>query len=109
MIDLRSTINLTKLFEDRKSNEENLNIINIQNENINNSKTFIPKDKDNDIIEDDEFNINRVRKHKKSYIFNNILKIKILKCPRLLEEQWIFEKILLDYNIIDFTSKQKIK
>ena len=108
MINLRSKINLKKN-EDIKKNEENKNIINIKNENISNSKTFNPKEKDNDILEEDEDDINRVRIHKKSFIFHNILKMKILKCPRLLEEQWIYEKILLDYNIIDFTSKQNIK
>ena len=107
MIVLKSTINLKKN-EDIKIKEENINIINIKNENINNSKTFNPKEKDNDILEEED-DINRVRIHKKSFIFHNILKMKILKCPRLLEEQWIYEKILLDYNIIDFTSKQNIK
>ena len=34
------------------------------------------------------------------------IKIRDIKCPRLLEEQWKYEKILLDYNIIDFTSKK---
>ena len=111
MIDLGSKINLKKLFEDIKKKEENINNINniINKENINNSKTFTPKEKENDDILEEDDDINRVRIHKKSYIFNNILKMKILKCPRMLEEQWKYEKILLDYNIIDFTSKQNIK
>ena len=111
MIDLGSKINLKKLFEDIKKKEENINNINniINKENINNSKTFNPKEKENDDILEEDDDINRVRIHKKSYIFNNILKMKILKCPRMLEEQWKYEKILLDYNIIDFTSKQNIK
>ena len=111
MIVLRSTINLKKLEDIKRSEEKinNINNINIKNDNIINSKTFNPKEKDNDILEEDEDDINRVRIHKKSFIFHNILKMKILKCPRLLEEQWIYEKILLDYNIIDFTSKQNIK
>ena len=111
MIDLGSKINLKKLFEDIKRKEENINNINniINKENINNSKTFNPKEKENDDILEEDDDINRVRIHKKSYIFNNILKMKILKCPRMLEEQWKYEKILLDYNIIDFTSKQNIK
>ena len=111
MIVLRSTINLKKLEDIKRSEEKinNINNINIKNDNIINSKTFNPKEKvndnddDDDILEEDD---NRIRVHKKSYIFNNLLKIKILKCPRLLEEQWIYEKILLDYNIIDFTSKK---
>ena len=111
MIDLGSKINLKKLFEDIIKKEENINNINniINKENINNSKTFTPKEKENDDILEKDDDINRVRINKKSYIFNNILKMKILKCPRMLEEQWKYEKILLDYNIIDFTSKQNIK
>ena len=103
MIDPSTKINLKQFLE-----EENLNIINIEKESEKNiiiSKTYNSKSKnnDNDLLEDDDFK--KVQVHKKSYIFNNILKLKILKCPRLLEEQWKYEKILLDYNIIDFTSK----
>ena len=61
------------------------------------------KNDEND--ENDEFSEGQ-RPHKKSFIFNNLLKIRDIKCPRLLEEQWKYEKILLDYNIIDFTSKK---
>ena len=73
------------------------------------SKTLAPKETNNDNIlgeEDDDLIINRG--HKNSYIFNNLLKLKMIKCPRLLEDQWKYEKILLDYNIIDFTSKNNI-
>ena len=38
--------------------------------------------------------------------FNDIIKLKREKSPIILKEQWKFEKILLDYNIIDFTCKQ---
>ena len=76
------------------------------------AKTF-NKDKNNEKKElldgDDEDEDEDMRKapiHKKSFIFNSILKLKSIKCPRLLEEQWIYEKILLDYNIIDFTCKK---
>lgn len=106
---LRSNIFLSNIIEEAKKKEENINIINLEDENENkiiiNSKTFNAKNNNNGEIEDNDFN--RVQLvHKKSYIFNNILKLKLLKCPRLLEEQWIYEKILLDYNIIDFTSKK---
>ena len=93
-----------------------INYNNEQNSNkkikqiINNSKTFQTKQiNNNNVDEEEEDNeISPVLHHKKSYIFNNLLKLKTIKCPRLLEEQWIFEKILLDYNIIDFTSKNNI-
>ena len=40
------------------------------------------------------------------YIFKSIIKIrKETSRPQLLDEQWYYEKILLDYNIIDFTCK----
>jgi hypothetical protein len=68
---------------------------------------FSFKDIKSDNLRNDEDELEeRFPVHKKSYIFKNILKIKQLKCPRLLEEQWKYEKILLDYNIIDFTSKK---
>ncbi len=44
----------------------------------------------------------------KSDVFGDIINLKNEKSPKLLEEQWKYEKILLDYNIIDFTSKSKI-
>ena len=46
------------------------------------------------------------RPHKKSFIFKSVINIGRLNCPRPLEDQWNYEKILLDYNIIDFTSKK---
>lgn len=40
------------------------------------------------------------------YIFNNIIKIKTEKSSqKLLDEQWKHQKILLDYNLLDFTCK----
>ena len=44
-----------------------------------------------------------------SYMFNTIIKLRKEKSrPQLLDEQWKYEKILLDYNIIDFTCKKII-
>lgn len=44
-----------------------------------------------------------------SFLFKSIIDLKKGKSrPKLLDEQWQYEKILLDYNIIDFTCK-KIK
>ena len=116
MIDLSTNINLKNISEDIQNNNkgENINKINIEMEKeknpMKNSKTFNSNNRNNnnvlDADDDDDFRGPMV--HKKSYIFNNILKLKMTKCPRLLEEQWKYEKILLDYNIIDFTSKQII-
>ena len=40
------------------------------------------------------------------YLFKSIIKIrKETSRPQLLDEQWYYEKILLDYNTIDFTCK----
>ena len=44
-----------------------------------------------------------------TYMFNTIIKLRKEKSrPQLLDEQWKYEKILLDYNIIDFTCKKII-
>ena len=111
MIDLSTKINLKNIFDEENNDDKNINKINIEKENkkIGNSKTFnaSEKNKNNILNEEDNYNDYRLS-HKKSYIFNNILKLKMTKCPRLLEDQWKYEKILLDYNIIDFTSKLKI-
>ena len=57
--------------------------------------------------EDDKDNFpKKNRPHKKSFIFKSVINIGRLNCPRPLEDQWNYEKILLDYNIIDFTSKK---
>ena len=44
--------------------------------------------------------------NRESLAFSNILKINPEDGEKILEEKWLFEKILLDYNIIDFTSKK---
>ena len=104
MIDLGSKLNLKIITDNIYNNEGNINI-GKEKKKINSSKTFETKDKNKDTIFDQEDDDLGVRGHKKSYIFSNILKLKMIKAPRLLEEQWKYEKILLDYNIIDFTSK----
>ena len=112
-----SMINLSSnliLEENENKYNDNINKININEEenNMINSKTFdLNKKKSSKKLileEENEIDLNLRTKvhHKKSYIFSNILKLKMTKCPRLLEEQWKYEKILLDYNIIDFTSKK---
>ena len=102
MIKLDSKINLKN-----SRNDEEINIKTL-NSNLDKSKSISFENnnlKNEDIEEDSIPQVTLV--HKNSFIFNNILKIKKIKCPRLLEEQWKYEKILLDYNIIDFTSKIK--
>ena len=49
---------------------------------------------------------NKKINERNDYIFKSIIKIRKEKSrPQLLDEQWYYEKILLDYNIIDFTCK----
>ena len=98
MIKMKSNINLKNTFiieDDEKKSKF-----------LTKAKTISQPEKKEEENEDDDDFPQVQRKHKKSFIFNNILKIRNIKCPRLLEEQWKYEKILLDYNIIDFTSKK---
>ena len=49
---------------------------------------------------------NKKINERNDYIFKSIIKIrKETSRPQLLDEQWYYEKILLDYNTIDFTCK----
>ena len=49
---------------------------------------------------------NKKINERNDYLFKSIIKIrKETSRPQLLDEQWYYEKILLDYNIIDFTCK----
>jgi len=103
MIKLESKINLKNSRDGEEVNIKTLNSNLDKSKNISSENNINIKNED---IEEDS--IPQVTlAHKNSFIFNNILKIKKIKCPRLLEEQWKYEKILLDYNIIDFTSKIK--
>ena len=100
MIKLKTKINIKNTFNDEEVKVKQ------PNKKILKSRTITGSEKENDENdENDEFSEGQ-RPHKKSFIFNNLLKIRDIKCPRLLEEQWKYEKILLDYNIIDFTSKK---
>ena len=97
---LKTKINIKNTFNDEEVKVKQ------PNKKILKSRTITGSEKENDENdENDEFSEGQ-RPHKKSFIFNNLLKIRDIKCPRLLEEQWKYEKILLDYNIIDFTSKK---
>ena len=99
MIKMKSNINLKNSFNNEDEKKQ------IKAKILTKAKTISQSEKKEEENEDDDFP-QAPRKHKKSFIFNNILKIKNINCPRLLEEQWKYEKILLDYNIIDFTSKK---
>ena len=79
-------------------------------------KAIIPKIKNNSMKKLrpkilNEITIEAKKENKKinernDYIFKSIIKIRKEKSrPQLLDEQWYYEKILLDYNIIDFTCK----
>ena len=98
MIKLKTKINIKKTFnnEEVKFKQPNKKLLK--------AKTISGPEKNENNEDDDIPEVDR--SHKKSFIFNNIIKIRDIKCPRLLEEQWKYEKILLDYNIIDFTSKK---
>ena len=64
-------------------------------------------DKNNTPQETPEKPINNNKENNANqYIFNNIIKIKTEKSSqKLLDEQWKHQKILLDYNLLDFTCK----
>ena len=64
-------------------------------------------DKNNTPQETPEKTINDNKENNANqYIFNNIIKIKTEKSSqKLLDEQWKHQKILLDYNLLDFTCK----
>ena len=76
----------------------------------------IDKSKDNSLSNMDKNNTpqetpekpinNNKENNANQYIFNNIIKIKTEKSSqKLLDEQWKHQKILLDYNLLDFTCK----
>ena len=101
MIKLKTKINIKNTFNNEEANVKK------SNKKLIKSKTMKePENNDKGEKEEDDDFPQVQRPHKKSFIFNNILKIRNIKCPRLLEDQWKYEKILLDYNIIDFTSKK---
>ena len=100
-----------------KINSKN-NIANIIPKIYNNisENAIIPKIKNNSMKKlrpkvINEMTIETKKENKKinernDYIFKSIIKIrKETSRPQLLDEQWYYEKILLDYNIIDFTCK----
>ena len=108
--DVGTNININSSLIRAKSDEDLHDMIN-ENENENKEKLETPvkeikNNKDDEKEKEDDFIPKKNRPHKKSFIFKNIININKLNCPRPLEDQWNYEKILLDYNIIDFTSKK---
>ena len=72
--------------------------------NTNSMKKLRPKKIKEIAIETKKENIKINERN--DYIFKSIIKIrKETSRPQLLDEQWYYEKILLDYNTIDFTCK----
>jgi hypothetical protein len=95
-----------KNFLTEKKNSSNI-------ETINSSEEISSKTTEEEIIKENDNNNNNIINQNEldlfksnSYEFSNIIKLKKEKTPpQLLDEHWFFEKILLDYNIIDFTCK----
>lgn len=98
------------IYKPKKHSMKNLKSkINYNNIFYVNNKNKVQEDNKNKDVDKVNKNIiiNEVSiSSKDSYIFSNIIKLKKEKNPKLLIEQWKYEKILLDYNIIDFTCKQ---
>ena len=119
--------NSSELTKTKRRNSLNLNTFKINSKNdianiipkiYNNisENAIIPKIKNNSMKKlrpkiINEMTIETKKENKKinernDYIFKSIIKIrKETSRPQLLDEQWYYEKILLDYNIIDFTCK----
>ena len=84
------------------SNIETINTCDEITSKITEEETIKVNDNNNNIIQNNELDLLKAN----SYEFKNIIKLKKEKTlPQLLDEHWFFEKILLDYNIIDFTCK----
>ena len=98
-IDLDNNININKIVESKNNNSNNNKV----NNNVNdiNKKTFYKKRSLNITINQlHSFNLDTetsTSNEKKQAP----LKIKL----KSLKDQWYYQKILLDYNILDFTSK----
>jgi len=103
----------------QEENEEEINKINKEEQKQDLEKKInleIDKSKDNSLSNMDKNNTPQETPEKpindnkennaNQYIFNNIIKIKTEKSSqKLLDEQWKHQKILLDYNLLDFTCK----
>ena len=99
----REEINKINKEEQKQDLEKKINI------EIDKSKdnSLSNMDKNNTPQETPEKPINNNKENNANqYIFNNIIKIKTEKSSqKLLDEQWKHQKILLDYNLLDFTCK----
>ena len=105
--------------QEENEKREEINKINKEEQNQDLEKKInleIDKSKDNSLSNMDKNNTPQETPEKpindnkennaNQYIFNNIIKIKTEKSSqKLLDEQWKHQKILLDYNLLDFTCK----
>ena len=120
--DLDSNININKLLDAKNSTNSSKNTNNNSNSNSNNNNDDIRKIKNNLVKKNSicyssnqyhSFSMESKKSNPSKTAFNNDKKgddnrpsstnIKL----KSLQDQWDFQKILLDYNILDFTSKYK--
>jgi len=120
--DIDSNININSLLNSKNNNSNNYNSNNKSNNNINNEYegrkryTFVKKNSVSYSSNQFHTLLSKETKESKnsSSSQKNILpekKVEVKKKPfnklnlNSLKDQWKFQKILLDYNILDFTSK----
>ena len=120
--DIDSNININSLLNSKNNNSNNYNSNNKSNNNINNEYegrkryTFVKKNSVSYSSNQFHTLLSKETKESKnsSSSQKNILpekKVELKKKPfnklnlNSLKDQWKFQKILLDYNILDFTSK----
>lgn len=98
-IDLENNININKIVDSKNNNNSNKNSNN--NDNDNKKKMFVKK-KTLNMTSNQIHSLNIDSETSNNKTSNNTpsnIKLKSLK------DQWYYQKILLDYNILDFTSK----
>ena len=105
-----SSKNLQEKAEEANIINQNKQIKNSENKSITkveNNDEGISSNKDiNNNSKDKTQNNNKDNNKINKYMFDNIIKIKKENCSQqLLDEQWNYQKILLDYNLLDFTCK----
>jgi len=121
---INMNVNINQIINSEKQNQNNKNKININNEENKNKKIIDEKDEFDIKINPQKKNTMHISINKSSTFsldykipgFSKLQKDdgaktkeenkanKIIKL-KSLDEQWSFQKILLDYNILDFTSK----
>ena len=100
-IDLENNININKIMDSKTNNNSNKNNNNNNNDNDNKKKMYVKK-KTATLTSNQIHSLNIDSETSNNKTSNNTpsnIKLKSLK------DQWYYQKILLDYNILDFTSK----